>query len=244
MAPLNADDVKEFQEAGLSERRVQSLGWAFTGVPQKTAHGDDHTKTRVEKLGFAFTQVPMNTKHEDRVRMSKEEQDAVRARLESEQATPARKMSEIIAKADVGGLRPKWSWVNSPIRGDWVVMKVIEDTGSANSWISRSQIKHLELETNTDDQTLLVMLTGQAFTVREYVDVIWSGKDLKEGVDRFWVAPLDALMQMLIGREFTRKYPEVFMEEFPVLKPQGMLLTMQAKMQASGSSQDAHAPGS
>ncbi|KUI73094.1 hypothetical protein VM1G_11908 [Cytospora mali] len=196
MAPITADDIKEFREAELRERKVQSLGWAFAGVPRRTADGDEHTKSRVEKLGFAFTQVPMKTKHEDWFVMSKAEQDAVRARLESEQAIPAGKISEIIAKVDVGGLRPKWSWVRSPIRG-------------------------------------------------EYVDVVWVGKDSNEGVDRFWVAPLDEPIQMLVGREFT---PEVFMEEFPVLKPHGMLLTMQAKMQAkmqaSGSPEDVHVPGS
>ncbi|ROV95997.1 hypothetical protein VMCG_07983 [Cytospora schulzeri] len=220
MAPqFSSEEIQEHREADLTAQRVQALGWAFTSVPQKSARGDEHTKRRVEKLGHAFTHVPMNINHQDWVSMSKDEQEAYRAKMQA------------IANEDIDGLRTKWSWLRSPNGGDWLAVEVIEDSGSTTDFISRSQIKHLKLEAEIDDPILLRTITGQIFTVNEYVEVLWSGKDLKERRGRFWVAPTETPIQMLVGRNFTKEYPEVLMDERPESSPQGMLLTMQVKME-------------
>lgn len=230
MAPqYTPEEIQALREADLNEQRVQALGVAFVDVPRKTSCGDNYTRPRVEKLGYAFTQVPMNIKHEDWISMSKEDQEVYKAKIEPD-TTPLTRKMQAISSLDVESLRPKWSWVRSPNGGDWLALEVIEDSGSVTDFISRSQIECLNLETRRGDPILLCTITGQRFTVVEYVNIIWSGKDLKEREGRFWVAPSEAPIQMLVGRSFTTDYPEILMEERPKSKPQGMLLTMQVKM--------------
>lgn len=78
------DEIVTFKTARLDERRVQRLGSAFNGVPQRDANQDEHMESRVKKLGFSFAYVPLNHRHEVWLHGGSQEQKAPRPRAEAD----------------------------------------------------------------------------------------------------------------------------------------------------------------
>lgn len=110
-------------------------------------------------------------------------------------------------------------------------MQVIEDSGSTNNWISRTQIELFGLSPKRGHKISSVTLTGEEFFSDKYVDVSWIGRNSRQGTDRFYVAPEKTPIDMLVGNDFTKKYPGVFMDQEPSSTAQ--LLTLQSRPRVS-----------
>lgn len=106
-------------------------------------------------------------------------------------------------------------------------VRVIEDSGSANNWISNVQRKRFRLVTKIGRRITDITLTGEEFSSSEYVDVPWVGKSSYRGIERFYIAPEKMPIEMLVGVEFMEKHPGALMDQEPT--PQ--LLTLQSKVQ-------------
>lgn len=126
------------------------------------------------------------------------------------------------------GIQCKWSFVSSGTRPP-VLMQVIEDTGSAYNWISRTHAEQCGLQFKRGAPIRNKTLTGEVFNSDEYVDVPWLGK--VGGTDQFYIAPPSAPIQMLVGSVFTRKNPDVFMDREPGCNP--LLLVLASRMTVS-----------
>lgn len=109
-------------------------------------------------------------------------------------------------------------------------MQVIEDTGSANNWISREQVKRLRLSVLYGDEITIETITGEKYSSDTFVDISWTGKGSHQGTDRFYEAPKGTPITMLVGNEFIDKHPGVFEEEEPITFH---LLTLQSREKAS-----------
>lgn len=109
-------------------------------------------------------------------------------------------------------------------------VRVIEDSGSANNWISRAQIERFGLSAKRGPMITGMTLTGDKFFSERYVEVFWKGKGSYKGKDRFYLAPEKTPIDMLVGNDFIMKYPGVFMEHEPSA-PQ--LLTIQSRVKVS-----------
>lgn len=140
---------------------------------------------------------------------------------------------------DTGGVKYKWSWVQATgTSANVELVKVIEDSGSANNFISVDQIKKLGLQRRPMSPVVHHTLDGQRFVSRECVDVSWIGRETC-GTDRFYIAPPGAPIDMLVGTNFINQHPRVFMEEMP--KSLDTLLTVQTKIKVlSNSTQKNH----
>lgn len=128
------------------------------------------------------------------------------------------------------GVRVKWCYVatNEGVE----LVQVVEDSGSANNWISRNQIERFGLSAKRGNVITSKTLTGEEFSSDRYVDVSWKGKGSHQGTDRFYVAPEKTPIHMLVGHDFTVKYPRAFMDhEPPPSTPQ--LLTLQSRVKVS-----------
>ncbi|KAJ0107646.1 hypothetical protein J7T55_007838 [Diaporthe amygdali] len=205
---------------------------------------EDRQKLRVEYLAWMFGGVYIDNAHEDWNKLSPAEKDALREKLSGDQQCsdeqvvgghydppPPHTDSRMILTMFVQmgrllrGIRVKWCYVTTDEGTDKV--RVIEDSGSANNWISNVQIKRFGLNAKRGPTITGITLTGEKFSSDKYVDVSWVGKGSHQGTERFSIAPEKAPIEMLVGEEFTRKYPGVFMDQEPT--PQ--LLTLQSRVQ-------------
>jgi hypothetical protein len=123
------------------------------------------------------------------------------------------------------GVRIKWCLVVTS--EGTAKVRVIEDSGSANNWISNVERKRLGYESKRGYKITGTTLTGEEFSSEEYVDLSWVGKASITGVERFFIAPEKTPIDLLVGEAFLEKYPGVFMEQEPT--PQ--LLTLQSSIQ-------------
>lgn len=128
------------------------------------------------------------------------------------------------------GVRVKWCFVAT--NGGKELVQVVVDSGSANNWISRTQIERLDLSAKRGNKITSTTLTGEEFSSDKYVDVFWQGKGSHHGTDRFYVAPENAPIHMVVGHEFTLKNPRVFMDDEP-LSSTPQLLTLQSRVKVS-----------
>lgn len=127
----------------------------------------------------------------------------------------------------IQGVRVKWCHVLTDEGTELV--QVIEDSGSANNWISRAQIERFGLGTKRGNKITSKTLTGEEFSSDKYVDVVWRGKDSHHRKDRFYVAPEKTPINFLVGNGFAAKYSKMLMDqEPPPSHPQ--LLTLQSKV--------------
>lgn len=129
----------------------------------------------------------------------------------------------------------KWSWVKTSATRDFELVEVIEDSASTSNFISPSLVGRLGLllKPVLGQAPSHRTMTGQKFVSREYVDVPWVGREA-EGTDRFYIAPPDAPIQMLVGRGFLYQHPGVFMDEQPSMND--ALLTVQTKIKVPSTS--------
>lgn len=123
------------------------------------------------------------------------------------------------------GIRVKWCYVTTDEGTEKV--RVIEDSGSANNWISSVQMRRFGLHAKRGYKISGITLTGEEFSSDEYVDVPWVGKASHKGTERFFIAPEKTPIELLVGEMFIKKHPEVFMDQEPM--PQ--LVTLQSRVQ-------------
>ena len=123
-------------------------------------------------------------------------------------------------------LGDKWSWVKTPSGGVQLI-DVIEDSGSDDNFISMSVIKRLGLRPVPAPPLVHQMINGHTIISNQHVEIAWFTTDM-EGTDFFRVAPPGAPMSMLVGKPFSKKYPDALMLEPPQIRD--MLLTVQTKI--------------
>lgn len=127
------------------------------------------------------------------------------------------------------GVSVKWFYVAT--NGGTESVQVIEDSGSTNNWISRTQIELFGLSPKRGPRISSMTLTGEEFFSDKYVDVSWIGRNSCQGTDRFYIAPEKTPIDMLVGHNFTKKYPGVFTDQEPSSTAQ--LLTLQSRPKVS-----------
>lgn len=118
---------------------------------------------------------------------------------------------------DSGPVSFKYFWVRTTGR-DVKGTRVVVDSGSSENLISASEVCRLGLQTKPifHPGISINTLPGQLFVSNEYVDVSWIslGREIY-GTDRFYMVPLEAPVQMVVGSGFISEHPGVFMDEKP-----------------------------
>ena len=109
------------------------------------------------------------------------------------------------------------------------VVSVIEDTACRVNFISPKMARLCSLTSWETESINHTTLMGN-FTTRLWAEVNWSGKIHKNQRTWFYIAPENAPIDLLVGTEFLRLYPDAFANR-PSIEP--ALLNVQTKMKAS-----------
>jgi hypothetical protein len=109
------------------------------------------------------------------------------------------------------------------------VVEVIEDTACRVNFISPKMARLCGLASYPASPIQNATLMGN-FISHQWTEVTWSGKNYKNNNSMFYIAPEDAPIDLLVGTEFLRDYPDAFANR-PRIEP--ALLNVQTKMKAS-----------
>lgn len=107
----------------------------------------------------------------------------------------------------------KWCYV--PTADGRQPVRVMENSLWEHSYISNAQIERLGLNAQCGLRITHRMPTGEEFFPEGFVELPWEGKGSLKGTERFFIAPEDVRIEMLVGKEFIKHYSGVLLEENP-----------------------------
>lgn len=114
------------------------------------------------------------------------------------------------------GPTAKWCYVTTA--GGRALVRVMENRLLAHNYISNAQIKRLGLNAQRGLKITHKMPTGEEFSPEGYVEVAWEGKGSLQGKGRFFIAPEEVRIEMLVGKEFIEQHSGALMDEDPTTK--------------------------
>lgn len=110
----------------------------------------------------------------------------------------------------------KWCYVTTADGRESV--RVMENNFWAHNYISHAQIERLGLKAQRCLKVTHKMPTGEEFSPEGYVELAWEGKGSRQGKGRFFIAPEEVRIEMLVGKEFIEQHGGALMEEDPTTK--------------------------
>lgn len=126
--------------------------------------------------------------------------------------------------------RYKWGQILDPTTALVRDVRVEEDDGSRVNFVAPGVVDACNLDRHPMKTMTFVGVSGVPFTANEWVELRWLGRGVAQGKDVFYIAPQTTPIDLLVGKDFLKGNPDVFMTEKPT---EPAFLNVQKRMTVS-----------